>query len=675
MGVNRIYGLLSRSPRRREGARCRREMSRATEFASQAALLDLVPDAIFARDASRRITFWSRGAEATYGHSSAQAVGTLPGELLHTSYPMPIEEIERTVALNGSWHGDLVQQTSDGRRLVVESRWAAEYDDTGHLSALLEVNRDVTTRLRPLTALLEMSPDALVGVGGDGGIVLVNGRTEGLFGYTREELVGRPVETLIPGRFRGNHGKNRDEYFADPTTRAMGVGLELFARHKDGHEFPAEVSLSTTDTDAGLIAVAAIRDISKRVVEAHERERLQTDAERERLQNQLHQSQRLEALGQLAGGIAHDFNNLLAVIINYADFVADDVDAAARVEEDDRWTSTRDDVEQIRVAAQRASQLIRQLLAFARREVVQPEVVDVNDVVLDVEKLLRRTLGEHIELHSSLAENLRCVLIDPGQLEQILMNLAVNARDAMPDGGTLRIDTANLDVDSGYASARPGLTQGAYMRLRVSDTGSGMSPETVRRAFDPFYTTKPAGEGTGLGLATVYGIIQQAGGRSQIYSEPDVGTTITFVLPATEETSSPRAASGSSPVLATGGTILLVEDEHALREVTRRILARAGYTVIPSSGGLEAIAAASTHEGNIDLLLSDVIMPRMAGPQLARKLSEIRPGTAVLMMSGFAQPILDSRGHLDEGVTLIEKPFSGPELLASVARAIANNTD
>jgi PAS domain S-box-containing protein len=525
--------------------------TRSRELAAHIALLDLAPDAIFARDADRRITFWNRGAEATYGYSSAEAHGVTPRDLLRTEYPLALEEIERLVTETGSWEGDLVQHTKDGRRLVVESRWSAQYDDHGALTGLLEVNRDITARLE---------------------------------------------------------------------------------------------------------SEAALR-------------KLESETERERLQNQISQAQRLESLGQLAGGIAHDFNNLLAVIINYADFVAREIDTAIGLDGEDRWQTTREDVEQIKMASERAAHLTHQLLAFARREVVQPEVVDVNDVVSNVEQLLRRTLGEHIELHSSLAQELCPVLIDPGQLEQILVNLAVNARDAMPDGGTLEIDTSNLDIDEDYAASRPGLTPGVHVRLRVSDTGVGMSADTLHRAFDPFFTTKPAGQGTGLGLATVYGIIQQAGGRCQIYSEPDVGTTFTVLLPTTDQPVSPTEKPPESPP-ARGETILLVEDEQALREVTRRILTGAGYEVILAENGPQALQVVAAHDGSIDLLLSDVVMPHMPGPQLAKLLTEERPSLRVLLMSGFAQPILDSGGHLDAGTILIEKPFSGPTLLSKITQIL-----
>jgi PAS domain S-box-containing protein len=644
--------------------------ARSPELAAHRALLDLAPDAIFARDVERRITFWNRGAQTTYGFSPTEALDFNAGELLSTEYPIALEEIERIVTETGSWEGDLVQHTKDGRRLVVESRWAAQYDETGELAGLLEVNRDITARLASQTALLELAPDAIVGIGRDGLIVLVNAQVEVLFGYAREDLLGQPVEVLVPERFHDTHSSHRAGYFADPRTRSMGAGLELFARCRDGSEFPAEISLSSIETDNGTLAIAAVRDVSERVVAARERERLEAEAERERLQNQLHQSQRLESLGQLAGGIAHDFNNLLAVIINYAAFIAEDLEAASADDGEDRWRSTRDDIEQIRLAGERAAHLTHQLLSFARREIVQPEIVDVNDVVSNVEQLLRRTLGEQVELNSSLAENLRPVLIDPGQLEQILVNLAVNARDAMPGGGTLQIDTVNMDIDEEYVASRPELSPGPHVRLRVSDTGVGMSAETMQRAFDPFFTTKPAGQGTGLGLATVYGIVQQAGGHSQIYSEAGVGTTFTVLLPATDQASLPVEPATDFPVRHGEETILLVEDEDALREVTRRILTGAGYRVILAENGVDALRVVDEHEGQIDLLLSDVIMPQMPGPQLAKRLLARQPSLRVLLMSGFAQPILDSGGHLDAGMEFIEKPFSGPSLLAKVAQTL-----
>jgi PAS domain S-box-containing protein len=400
---------------------------------------------------------------------------------------------------------------------------------------------------------------------------------------------------------------------------------------------------------------------------------LATDVtERMRLQRQLAQVQRLESLGQLAGGVAHDFNNLLGAILNYTAFVREELADVPDASDTARWESIRSDVEQVEKAARRATGLTRQLLAFARREVVHPEVISLNDVVTDTEELLRRTLGEHIQLGCSLDEELWATHADPSQMSQVLVNLAVNARDAMPGGGTLMIETANVEVDESYAATRPGLSPGPYVRLRVSDDGAGMDAATAELAFEPFFTTKPKGEGTGLGLATIHGIVNQAGGRVGLYSEPGVGTTCTVMLPATEAVAAPQAATVPIDVGGNGEVILLVEDEDAIREVARRILSRHGYAVLSAGNGPDALQLATDHDGNINLLLTDVIMPRMLGKELAERLLATRPETRVLYMSGYAQPILDAGERLPDGMLLIEKPFSEHTLLAKVQQALSN---
>jgi signal transduction histidine kinase len=393
------------------------------------------------------------------------------------------------------------------------------------------------------------------------------------------------------------------------------------------------------------------------------------DAETERLASQIRQSQRLESLGQLAGGVAHDFNNLLGAIINYASFVAEDLAEAAATDPSRDWSSAQHDIAQIQRSADRAAQLTHQLLSFARREVVRPQVLIVNEVVSEVEQLLRRTIGEHVELATSLETDLWPVLADRGQIEQVLVNLAVNARDAMPAGGLLTIETANVTVDESYAAGYPGAQAGRHVRLRVSDTGEGMEAGVLRRAFEPYFTTKPNGEGSGLGLATVYGIITQAGGVAKIYSEAGIGMTFTALLPATEEVR--RVAASATPPGAGGAeTVLVVEDEEAMRDVVERILSRNGYRVLTAANGPAAIELVGGRDDHIDLLLTDVVMPQMLGKEAAERIVALRPDVKVLYMSGYAMPVLGAHGTLEEGVTLVEKPFSEPTLLAKVREVL-----
>jgi PAS domain S-box-containing protein len=616
-------------------------------------------------------------------------------------------------------------------------------------------------------ALLEAAPDAIVGVNTDGRIVLVNSQTEALFGYPRDQLLGQPVEMLVPEAARAVHPHHRDGYFTHPITRPMGAGMELAGRRRDGSEFPAEISLSAIDTEDGPLVSAAVRDVTERKQAAiiassndaiiskaldgtitswnpaaerlygypagqilgrnvdalfpaerreHERrvlalaasgvaiaeyettrvrfdgslvevsataspitdgsgtvvgistigrditERKRAARERDELEARLHQAQRLESLGQLAGGVAHDFNNLLAVILNYASFVAEELgdNEAARA-----------DVEAIRAAAERAARLTHQLLIFARRETVQPEVLELNAVVSDIHALLSRTLGEHVQLRVSPGRTLPSVRIDRGQLEQVVVNLAVNARDAMPDGGSLLIETTEIAIDDDYARLHPPLTAGDFVQLSVSDTGTGMTQDVAARAFEPFFSTKPKGEGSGLGLATVYGIVGEAGGGVSIYSEPGLGTTVRVYLPALRR-AAPAAARTERPKPSSGEgrTVFVVEDEPAMRDVTVRILRRNGYAVVVSATAREAIAAMADHESG-DLLLTDVVMPGMSGPELAATVHEMRPELPVLFMSGYSQGVLGPQNALDENVRLIQKPFTEEALLEQVDAAIS----
>jgi two-component system cell cycle sensor histidine kinase/response regulator CckA len=499
------------------------------------------------------------------------------------------------------------------------------------------------------SGLLQAAPDAIL-VMDQGRIVLLNDRAVEMFGWPRDELLGRHADVLLPG---GYPDALRKAFDAPPIGRMGTVAMTVVRR--DGTQIPVEASLARVATDQGRVAVAVVRDVS-------ERQRAEAEQSRLRQEAQLHRNHRLEGLGQLAGGIAHDFNNMLGVIVNYANFVIEEASG-----DDPDLQAIVSDARQVIRAGERGTDLTHQLLAFARREVVRPEVLDLNAVITGVEELLRRTLGEHIRLITRLDPELPSVTWDPGQIEQLLVNLSLNARDAMPQGGQLVVDTGCLVLGGGH----PTLAPGDYVRLCVSDSGRGMSADVLERAFEPFFTTKASGEGTGLGLATVYGIVTQAGGDVSITSEPGLGSTVTVLLPAGSETAVAGPAPQEAPVTAGHGeTLLVVEDEAALREVAGRILSGAGYKVLTAEGGAQALALAGAHEGAIDLLVSDVVMPGMLGKELAERLVAVRPETRVLFMSGYAQPVLASQGTLDPGVVLLEKPFTAADLLGAVRRRL-----
>jgi PAS domain S-box-containing protein len=526
----------------------------------------------------------------------------------------------------------------------------------------------LSTADRPYRTFVENMPDGAATVSPAGIVLYANRRLAELLSCVREAIVGLPLAMFLAG----------DETLLAEIHGPNGLaGAEFNLLRTDGLPVPVLVSSSPFDVDGDLLTCLTFSDLSAKKAQDREIDRLEAQAEHERLkaraelddlQARLRQSERLESLGQLAGGVAHDFNNLLGAIKGYASFVRLEVDAAA-AEGEQRWVSVGADVAQIERSVERAASLTHQLLAFARRDVVRPGVLHLNDVVADVEQLLRRTIGEHVELVAILGSQLHQICFDSGQLEQVLVNLAVNARDAMPGGGRLTIETSEIDID--YSANGADLPPGRYVRLRVSDTGTGMDDTTLERAFEPFFTTKPTGQGTGLGLATVYGIISQAGGHTQIDSEPGVGTTITALLPVTDEVTSTALAHADTPHHPKGHeTILIVEDEDAMREVTRRFLVADGYHVLTAADGVEALKVAAAHPHDIALLITDFVMPGMLGKEVADRIVAAHPGTAVLYMSGYARGALGPAHTLNSGVALIDKPFSSTMLVAAVRAAL-----
>jgi two-component system, cell cycle sensor histidine kinase and response regulator CckA len=387
----------------------------------------------------------------------------------------------------------------------------------------------------------------------------------------------------------------------------------------------------------------------------------EAESSRLALEEQLRQSQKMDAVGRLAGGIAHDFNNLLSVILNYARFALEDT-----ADDDAR----RHDIAEIIRAGERAATLVQQLLTFSRKEIVAPSVLNLNDVVADMEKLLRRTIGEHITLETDLPTDLRNSKIDRGQVEQVLANLAVNARDAMTAGGTVTIRTANVTVDALHRAV-PRIPPGEYVCLEVNDTGAGMDDETATRAFEPFFTTKARGEGTGLGLATVYGIVQGAGGHVELDSIAGRGTTFSIYLPVTEEVPHAHGTDDADGLGAgRGETILVVEDEQGVRHVVERLLANSGYNVLSAASGHEALELVERNVQRIDLLLTDIVMPHMSGKELADTLMSTHPKLKTLYMSGYTDEMVSRTRALDNGEDLVQKPFTGEELTARVRAAL-----
>ena len=521
---------------------------------------------------------------------------------------------------------------------------------------------------RPLISeLLESIPDPVIGCDVKGFVVYWSPAAAEIYGYSAEEAIGQRVVKLLQTRFP----LPLLEIMEEVTDLGRWQG-SLVHRAKDGLEHTVESRWVARYDGAGrLVGGFGIeRELSG--LDDLQPARARPEAEQERVERELRRADRLEGLGQLAGGMAHDFNNALAIIINYAGFIDGELEHQHRVSGQARWASMRQDLGEIQTAAQHAAALTHALVAFSGQEVRVPSALSLNASIGEIEELLRSTVGERIRLVTSLADDLNPLRADPAQIQQVLVRLAANARDAMPRGGTLTVDTANVELDRESAAVRPGLAPGAYVRLRVSDTGVGMAPSVLERAFDPFFTTKPVGRGTGLGLSTVYGIITQAGGDAQVYSEPGVGTTFVALLPAGPGATSGDPARVQEPVLpAVGaGTILVVEDERALRKMARRILAGAGYDVIDAEDGPAALAAAAAHDGAIDILLTDVMMPGMLGNELADRLRALRPAIRVLYMSAFSETVLGQATQIGTAI-LIQKPFTAPVLLENVSAALA----
>ena len=636
--------------------------------------------------------------------------------------------------------------------------------------------------------LLESIPDAIVGVDQSGTIVQINAQTEALFGYKREELIGKKVEILIPERHHARHSGHRADFSENPRVRQMGPGLNLHGRRKDGSEFAVEISLSPVSTEDGVLVLSAIRDVSERKrieeelgranAELNERTNRQLWEYRARLasiidssedaiigkdlngivtswnrgaehvygysademvgnsitkispadrpdeipgilrkirrgetvshfesvrvtkdgrhlnisltvspihdaqgtivgasaigrditahkraEDQLRQAQKMEAIGRLAGGVAHDFNNILGIITACIELLESRIDSKA---------ASQQYIDNIRKAAERGATLTRQLLAFSRQQVVQTTVLDLNARLRETSKLLRPLMGDDVEVIISGRSSAAVVEGDPVQLDQVILNLAVNARDAMPKGGKLILETSTIEMDETMAAQHAPLTAGKYVQLTVSDTGTGMDSATAARIFEPFFTTKEVGKGTGLGLAMVYGIVRQSNGHILVYSEPGRGTTFKIYMPSAEDKIGlpTPGKSEALPRRRTDTTILLVEDDETMRMLTKQLLVDHGYNVIEASDGASALDTGVSEDKHIDVLLTDVVMRGISGPELVRQLASSRPKTKVIFMSGYTGELLSEHDVFQAGTRFLEKPFSRASLLKMVDAAL-----
>jgi two-component system, cell cycle sensor histidine kinase and response regulator CckA len=631
---------------------------RSTPLESQRlrAILDTALDAVVSMDAAGRITAWNGRAEVVFGWTAGEAVGR---KLAETIIPARFRDAHWAGLAKYLATGEgpvlnrrieLFALHKSGREFPVELSIAPlGRAPASQFSAFL---RDITDRKRAeqeirdrqahLDGLFEGTLEAIAIVDSANKVVRVNREFARLFGYAAEECVGRQLDDLIVPAERLEEGLA----WRDRVAAGGAVSEETVRRHRDGRDIPVSVLGFPVQVGEDHTTYVVYRDISSRL----------------HLEEQLLHAQKMESIGRLAGGVAHDFNNILTAILGYLE--------AARLDLAEGGSPDAD-LAEVERAARRAAELTRQLLAFARRQVAQPRNVDLNVLTRSMDSLLTRVIGEDIRLTVRLDPELGAVRLDPNQFEQVLVNLAVNARDAMPSGGRLTIETRNVSLGPAGTSPDHSLPAGSYAELLFADSGAGMDSATMQQVFEPFFTTKAPGSGTGLGLSTCYGIIKQSGGDITVESVPGLGTTFHLFFPRVEAPVD-AAVEESFQFQTAGGTesILVVEDEPQLRDLFIRILSQKGYQVSAAASGEEALQAARTRAREIDLLVTDVVLPGASGREIARQLQTLQPGLRILYVSGYAEDAIVRRGVLEPGLEFLEKPFTPAELARRVRQVL-----
>ena len=603
--------------------------------------VDACGEVILVTDRHGVITFVNPHFTNVYGYTSDEVVGKVTPRILKSG-------IHSQQHYKQFWHDlvngrsvpvRLVNRTKDGRLVEIEGSANPILED-GRITGFVAVQRDVTThhalqnRAHLAQFASDEAADGIFWVGHDSRIQYANEAATLMLGYSRDELCAMTIPDIAPAFTPERFAEHFRDHF--PSGKAR---VETAVRRRDGTEFQVEVAINFREIEGQRTSCAVFRDLT----------------ERKRLEAELQQAQKMEVVGRLTGGIAHDFNNSLTAILGYSELALQQI-------QDNPGLSA--DIEEIRNAGERAGRLTRQLLGFSRRHVLEPRVLDLDQLVHDLHPMATRVIGDDVQLDVVAGAPLHPVKIDPGQVEQVLMNLIVNARDAMPKGGRVTISTSNIDLDAEFVHRNGGAAPGPHVALSVADTGSGMPPDVLARAVEPFFTTKSQGKGTGLGLSTVFSIVKESGGCFAIESEIGVGTTVTGYFPRADaplESEAPRLRPSHS---ANGiETILLVEDDVTVRELAHRVLKGCGYTVVPARNGREALTVEANHAGDIQLLLTDVLMPELSGPDLAQRLVRRRPKMKLLYMSGFGHQIAVASKLLGRQTAFLQKPFT-PEMLA-----------